>query len=181
MEITQRDQIPQYERNYWNLGTENGAAVTQTTATAAWQEFLQLHKNSDWLQALKTINRLAAFDPQQPEIWRVKARLHGVMGHSACCEAAIETLLHLAPNDLDGLRMQALLLYCHHSFDKALTICETVLNTYPAQADFWTLKADILKSSGRLKEAVSACNRALQIMPHNAAAQRLQSLLAVAA
>ena len=151
METTQRDQIPQHERNYWNIGAENGAAFTRATAAAAWQEYLDQHKQGNWMQALKIINRLAAFDPQQPEIWRVKARLHGVMGHAACCQAAIETLLHLAPNDLDGLMMQALLLYYHHSFDKALTICETVLNTYPAQADFWTLKADIPKSRGRLK------------------------------
>lgn len=181
MEITQRDQIPQYERNYWNLGTENGAAVTQTTATAAWQEFLQLHKNSDWLQALKTINRLAAFDPQQPEIWRVKARLHGVMGHSACCEAAIETLLHLAPNDLDGLRMHALLLYCQHNFDKALSICNSVLGKDPALAEFWALKADILKSCGKLQEASNACKRALQIRPDYEVAKQLQNSLAFAA
>lgn len=181
METTQLDQIPQYERNYWNIGTENGTAVTQATAAAAWQEYLQLNKNSDWLQALKTINRLAAFDPQQSEIWRVKARLHGVMGHSACCQAAIETLLHLAPSDLDGLRMHALLLYCHQNFDKALSICNSVLSKDPAQADFWTLKADILKSSGKLQEATTACKRALQIRPDNEAAQRLQYSLAFAA
>jgi tetratricopeptide (TPR) repeat protein len=181
METTQRDQIPQHEHNYWNIGAENGAAFTRATAAAAWQEYLDQHKQGNWMQALKIINRLAAFDPQQPEIWRVKARLHGVMGHAACCQAAIETLLHLAPNDLDGLRMHALLLYCHQNFDKALSICNSVLAKDPAQAEFWILKADILKSSGKLQEAITACKRALHIRPDNEAAQRLQYSLAFAA
>lgn len=181
METINGSTIPTNEDEYWTCGVEDSIPVTQASAPSAWQEYLDQHKHGNWMQALKVINRLAAFDPQQPEIWRAKSRLHGVLGHSACCSAAIQTLLQLVPNDLDALRMQALFLYCHQSHESALSICDSVLGKNPLQADFWALKADILKSRGRHDDASNACKRALQINPGCTAALRLQETLPNAA
>ena len=181
MKTTTAETIPEEERTFWTLGAETGEPVTQATAPAVWQEYLRLHKRGDWQEALIAVNRLIEHDPQQPEVWRVKAKLHGVMGHSASCICAIEKVLLLIPNDLDALRMQALFLYCHHSHENALSICESVLGNNPAQADFWALKGDILNSRGKLSEAEKACNRALQIKPDCLAALRLKSALQAAA
>lgn len=177
MKITNAEQIPEAERCYWTAGIDESDPVTQTTAPAVWQEYLKLHKDGNWMQALISVNRLLSYDQQQPEVWRVKAKLHGVMGHSACCICSIETLLRLAPHDLDALRMQALFLYCHQSHENALTICETVLGSNPAQADFWALKGDILSSRGKHSDAEKACRRALQIKPDCTDALRLQENL----
>ena len=170
-------QIPDNERKYWEMGTESGDVITQASAPVAWQEYLGLHKQGDWLKALTVINRLIAYDRQQPEVWRVKAKLHGVMGHSTSCICSINELLRLAPHDLDALRMQALFLYCNHSHENALSICESVLGKNPAQADFWALKGDILCSRGNLDEAEKACKQALSLKPDCIAALRLQSNL----
>jgi len=177
MKIKNADNIPENERKYWTMGAGTAEPVTQATAPAAWQQYLQLHKEGNWLQALVSVNRLVEFDPSQPEVWRVKAKLHGVMGHSASCICAIENLLEITPNDLDALRMQALFLYCHHSHESALSICESVLGNNPAQADFWALKGDILSSRGNHSDAEKACKRALQIKPDCLAALRLQNNL----
>jgi tetratricopeptide (TPR) repeat protein len=175
MELDNTVHIPENERTYWNMGIESGEPVTKATAPAIWQEYLELHKQGNWLQALAAINRLVVYDQQQPEVWRVKAKLHGVMGHSASCICAIQTLLALAPGDLDALRMQAMFLFCHQSHENALSICEGVLGKHPAQADFWALKGDILCSRGKLAEADKACRQALSIKPDCIAALRLQN------
>lgn len=169
--------IPENECKYWTLGTDTNEPVTPATAPAIWQQYLQLHKEGNWLQALIAVNRLLEHDPHQPEVWRVKAKLHGVMGHSVSCISAIENLLLIVPNDLDALRMQALFLYCHNSHESALSICDAVLGNNPAQADFWALKGDILSSRGKHGDAEKACRRALQIKPDCLAALRLQSNL----
>ena len=171
------EMIPKDERRYWNIGTEVSTTVTLSVAPAVWEEYLRLHKGGQWIQALEQINRLIAYDPHQPEIWRIKAKLHGVLGHSACCISAIEELLQLTPDDLDGLRMQAMFLHCNDSLENALNICESVLLENPGHADFWALKADILKSCGRICDALRACRRALQVQPDCAAALRLQESL----
>lgn len=170
-------QIPDNERKYWE--TESGSAppITQASAPGIWQEYLELHKQGNWLRALETVNRLVAYDRNQPEIWRVKAKLHGVLGHSVSCICAINELLTLVPHDLDALRMQALYLYCNHSHESALSICESVLGKNPAQADFWALKGDILCSKGNRDEAEMACKQALSIKPDCIAALRLQNNL----
>jgi tetratricopeptide (TPR) repeat protein len=173
--------IPEDELTFWTTGTGTGKPVTLATAPEVWQEYLKLHKQGSWQLALVAVNRLIEYDQHQPEVWRVKATLHGVMGHSASCICAIEKLLQLVPNDLDALRMQALFLYCHHSHENALTICEKVLGSNPAHADFWALKGDILNSRGKYSEAEKACSRALQIKPDCLAALRLKTTLLAAA
>lgn len=177
MEIKDSSQIPESELKYWEMGATSEVPVTQASAPKVWQNYLNLHKKGHWLQALLTINSLIAYDRRQPEVWRVKAKLHGVMGHSSSCICAIQELLKLAPNDLDALRMQAMFLYCHHSHEHALSICESVLCNNPSQADFWALKGDILCSRGKLAEAENACKRALSINPGCIAALRLQNNL----
>ncbi len=177
METSNINQIPESERSYWTVGAEDNKPVTQATAPSVWQEYLQLHQQGNWNNALQVINRLAAYDPQQPEVLRAKAKLHGVMGHGACCSYAIHLLLQLAPNDLDALRMQALYQYCHNSHENALTICDTVLDKNPTHADFWALKADILNSRGKHNEAAQACKRALEIKPDCVAALRLHQTI----
>lgn len=169
--------IPQHERKYWNIGVEQEPPVTQKTAPSVWEEYLKLHRNGQWLLALVQVNRLVEYDPKQVEIWRVKARLHGVLGHCSCCICAIEALLQLTPNDLEGLRMQVMFLHCNDSLEQALSICDTVLATNPGHADFWALKADILKSHGRHEDAARACRRALKIHPDCVAALRIQETL----
>jgi tetratricopeptide (TPR) repeat protein len=181
MTSAKTEQIPENESKYWTMGIGDEEPVTQTTVSATWQKYLSLHKQGSWLQALMVVNRLIAYDRQQPEVWRVKAKLHGMMGHSVSCICAIEILLQLVPRDLDALRMQALFLYCHHSHESALSICESVLGSNPTHADFWALKADILSSRGKQTEAEKACKRALQIKPDCIAALRLQSHLQTAA
>lgn len=173
MNITQVEHLSPKELKYWSIGTESGEPVTQATALSAWQEYQQLHKNGEGLKALMVINRLVSYDQKQPEIWRIKAKLHGALGHSDCCILAIHTLLTQVPNDLEALQMQALYLYCHHHHDKALSICNTVLDTYPSQADFWALKGDILHATGKRHEAEQAGKKALSIKPDCFSAHRL--------
>lgn len=175
MNITQVEQLSPNELKLWSIGTESGEPVTLATAPVAWQEYQQLHKNGEGLKALMVINRLVAYDQNQPELWRTKARLHGVLGHPDCCILAIHTLLTLTPNDLEGLQMQALYLYCHHHHDKALSICNNVLGTFPTQADFWALKGDILHATGKKHEAEQAGKKALSIKPDCFAAHRLMN------
>jgi tetratricopeptide (TPR) repeat protein len=177
MEITSVTQLPENELNYWTIGADSGEPITQITAPAAWQEHQRLHRNNKGLQALKLINQMVVYDPNQPEIWRAKAKLHGALGHSACCILAIQTLLTLIPNDLEGLQMHALYLYCHHHHDKALSICDSVLGTYPTQADFWALKGDILHATGKQHEAEQAGKKALSIKPDCFSAQRLMNTI----
>jgi Flp pilus assembly protein TadD len=173
MEISQMEQLSPSDLKLWSLGADAGEPVTQATAPTAWQEYHQLHQNGEGLQALMVINRMVVYDQKQPEIWRIKAKLHGALGHSDCCMLAINTLLTLIPNDLEGLQMQALYLYCHHHHAKALSICDHVLGTYPTQADFWALKGDILHAIGKRYEAEQAGKKALFIKPDCFTAQRL--------
>lgn len=173
MEITHVDQIPQSEQKFWTLGVDASEPVTQATAPAAWEEYQQQYKNGEGLQALMVINRLIAYDRNQPEVWRIKAKLHGALGHADCCLLAIHTLLAHNPHDLEGLRMHALYLYCHHHHDKALSICNQVLGVFPSQADFWAIKGDILHATGRPHEAAQAGKKALSINPGCSAAHRL--------
>lgn len=139
--------LPPREQKYWDAGIKQAPAVTQQTAPTVWQEYLEYHKQGDWLAALNIINRLTDFDAHQPEHWRLKAKLHGTMGHSICCITAITRLLELVPNDLDGLRMKAMYHHCHHDYTQALDICTNVLAQNPTLTEFKLLKETILSSS----------------------------------
>ncbi len=174
MKFSTIENIPEKERKYWNIGNDSDVKLNQATAAETWAEYLEMHRQGNWLQALKAVNRLIGYDQNQIEFWRVKAKLHGLLGHSISCDCAIRNLLEIAPNDLDALRMKAMFLFCHNSDEHALSICETVLGQNPTQADFWALKADILCSRGDLPEADKACRLALSIKPDCIAALRLK-------
>ncbi len=135
--------LPFSEQHYWSTGVDQ--TPPQTTPTL-WQDYLACHKAGNWPASLQVINQLLAAAPQRAEYWRIKAKLHGTLGHSASCLLSIETLLELVPGDLDGLRMKAMYLHCHHEHEQALDICTQILTTHPQRSEFLHLKASILKS-----------------------------------
>lgn len=138
--------IPPTELKYWTMGSDPKEPVTQQSAPLVWQEYLERHKAGDWLAALCVINRLISFDPNQPEHWRIKAKLHGAIGHSGSCLLAIEQLIRLVPGDIDALRMKAIHHHCHHEHGQALGICTQVLDKTPDSTEFKILREAILSS-----------------------------------
>lgn len=139
-------QLPDYEQQYWNTSVAVTLPPSQTNAAKIWDEYLQQYRNGDWLGALQAINRLVVLEPDQPEHWRIKAKLHGALGHSICCCLSIDNLLNLLPDDLDGLRMKAIYHHCHHEYTQALIICSKVLHQHPGKTEFVTLKEAILQA-----------------------------------
>lgn len=143
MALPPPSQLPFSEQPYWSAGV---AQTPLQTTSALWQDYLASHKAGNWPAALQVINQLLATTPQHAAYWRVKAKLHGALGHSASCLLAIDTLLGLVPGDLDGLRMKAMYLHCHHEHEHALDICTQVLAAHPRRSEFIHLKTSILKT-----------------------------------
>ncbi len=143
MALPSPSQLPFSEQPYWNAGVEQTPLQTSQTL---WQDYLACHKAGNWPAALQLINQMLATAPQHAAHWRIKAKLHGALGHSASCLLAIDTLLGLVPGDLDGLRMKAMYLHCHHEHEHALDICRQVLSAHPQRSEFLHLKTSILQS-----------------------------------
>ena len=140
----QINDIPATEQKYWAE-----TPVTNVSTEQAWELYLASYRSGNWLSALQTINYLIAQSPQIADYWRIKAKLHGTLGHTVCCFRSIELLLDLAPFDLEGLRMKALYHYCHHEHQQALDICFAVLDKDKQQQEFRQLQTAIMNSMAK--------------------------------
>ncbi len=96
-------------------------------------------------------------------------------GHLADAERLCRRLLQTAPSSFGPLHMPGALRARQGDNDEALDLISRALALQPGAADAWFNRGRILKSAGRLAEALTCYDKALTARPDYAAARRARA------
>lgn len=111
--------------------------------------------------------------PRDAEVARLFAV--GVAAHRngdlAAARSAYESVLDLAPNDVDALNNLALVLLAQGSADRAEVALRRALSLAPKNGGAWSNLGAVLKARGRNSDAIAAFQHALDIDPDNEGAR----------
>ncbi|WP_306518753.1 tetratricopeptide repeat protein [Rheinheimera sp.] len=117
--------------------------------------------------ALMFFKRSLQAQPKQAVVWSNYANLLLLMQHLDEAEQAYQQALTLAADFADCWANAAALALRQHNIVLALERISTALKLQPASVRFLSIKADILKASAQLQQALAVYDEALAIAPDN--------------
>ena len=108
-----------------------------------------------------------------------KARETGDFGLNAQAESALAHARQLAPEDVEALKLQALLLLTYHRFDEALDVARRAQRLRPRDQGVYGALTDALVELGDYDKAVEAAQTMIDLRPDTAAYARVSYLRAL--
>ena len=108
-------------------------------------------------------------DPNNVEIWYIKAETLWWMNKSQESLECAEKVLELCPNHEKALAVKAAALFKLAMYREAIRVCDKILRANPRSATAWNIKGSCLASQGRYRKAIECYNKAIELNPCDSA------------
>lgn len=105
-----------------------------------------------------------------------KARETGDFSLNSRAQAALDQALEQEPENLEAIKLKAILLLTFHQFNKALEISRQALQKAPRDSVIYGAMTDALVELGRYEEADEAVKRMISLRPDTSSYSRLAYL-----
>lgn len=163
-------------------GSPNGSPPQSSATTDA----LAPAANSVVTPADKQINAAQAVIQRQPSLpggfnllaaaYMQKARETGDFAFNSKAEAALKRSFEVAPDNFDGINLQAKLLLTFHRFPEALEAARRAQRMQPRNHDVYGALTDALVELGDYKGAVEAAQMMVDLRPETSSYARVSYL-----
>jgi predicted O-linked N-acetylglucosamine transferase (SPINDLY family) len=138
------------------------------TAEVWLQQGAALFGQQRWSEASAALSQAVSLDPANATAWRLLGAAAQSAGDLAAAQRAFEQALALVPDDLESQLRYAFLLSIRGQPDGAIEILQGVVSRAPQLGMAWWILGHSLGLAGKLAEAITATERAVELSPGQA-------------
>ena len=161
-------------------------AISKSKTPAAAAELLQPVKSNQFTAAdkqIQTAQSMVRSQPDEPRGYNMlaaafmqKSRETGDFSLNARAEESIKQSFKIAPDNFDGMKMQANLLLNYHRFAEALDVTKRAQTMNPRDHEILGAMVDALVELGDYDSAVQTAQKMVDLRPDTASYSRISYL-----